>query len=284
MTTLNDPLSETQALDRVYFGTGVLLDAEDFRAEQTYHRNCLAHALANLHGSGTAAGLEVEYSFTTTDKGPVEQVIVHPGLAVDRQGRLIVVPGPACRRLDQWYQSQKADDLTAAFHGSFGGVVADIFVRFITCERGKTPAFASGPFDALDAVQPSRLRDSYEISIILRREADSKLALARPDDPWATVTSVGDPAARRTALLQAILKAWPRTPEDLLPHPEYAEEQEDKTAVFLCRLAIQATQSAEAGKPPKRPDPLPANSVTIDNTLRALVYSPQALAHILDLV
>ena len=148
MTTLNDPLSETQALDRVYFGTGVLLDAEDFRAEQTYHRNCLAHALANLHGSGTAAGLEVEYSFTTTDKGPVEQVIVHPGLAVDRQGRLIVVPGPACRRLDQWYQSQKADDLTAAFHGSFGGVVADIFVRFITCERGKTPAFASGPFDA----------------------------------------------------------------------------------------------------------------------------------------
>jgi hypothetical protein len=45
------------------------------------------------------------------------------------------------------------------FGAPFNGVIADVFLNFVVCERGKTPAFASGPFDALDAIAPSRLRD-----------------------------------------------------------------------------------------------------------------------------
>ena len=35
-------------------------------------------------------------------------------------------------------------------------------------QRGKTPAFAVGPFDATDAVVPSRLRDEYELRLVPR--------------------------------------------------------------------------------------------------------------------
>ena len=45
--------------DRVSYDEGVLLDALDFRAEQSYHRGRLARVLAYLFGTGTAAGLEV---------------------------------------------------------------------------------------------------------------------------------------------------------------------------------------------------------------------------------
>ena len=47
-------------------------------------------------------------------------------------------------------------------------VIADVFVRFVTCRQALTPAFASGPFDALDAVQTSRLRDAFEVHLVLR--------------------------------------------------------------------------------------------------------------------
>jgi hypothetical protein len=303
MSTRKDPLAEAQPLDRVYYATGILLDAEDFQAEQIYHRSRLARALAYLQGSGTAAGLEVEHSLLTlppVEPGDppqqVEQVIVHPGLAVDRLGRLIEVPGPVCLRLDKWYVEQPTGDLTAAFReppfsgvlvedfaAPFTGVVvADIFVQFVVCERGKTPALASGPFDALDAVQPSRLRDSYEIMIRLRREAD--LTNVKPDDPWQAVSTAADATARQQALRTAIFDAWPKRPEDAPLHPEYAEDQADKTSVFLARLAIKAVKATEAGKPPTRPNPLPATPITVDNSLRSLVYTPQALAHAIGLI
>ena len=62
MSTSTDPLSEkVQSPDRLFFATGVLLDAEDFKAEQLYHRGRLSRALAYLHGYGTVAGLKVEW-------------------------------------------------------------------------------------------------------------------------------------------------------------------------------------------------------------------------------
>ena len=89
---------------------------------------------------------------------------------------LVEVPEAACIRLDRWYRSQEASRLALALHetlvlrdeeveeGAEAGavdvtldsaVIADLFLRFVPCERGKTPAFAAGPFDALDAVQGS---------------------------------------------------------------------------------------------------------------------------------
>src|SRR5262245_20848451 len=177
MSTRNDPLAaaaETAragVLDRVFYATGILLAADDFDAEQTYHRGRLARALAYLHGSGTVAGLRVvvvprleQGADPDFPNGREEERGVQPGLAPDRLGRLIEIPREVCLRLDRWYQAEPVDRLRTALHGApANGVIVDLFVRYMSCERGKTPALAAGPFDALDAVQPSRLRDAYEL-------------------------------------------------------------------------------------------------------------------------
>src|SRR5262249_56717521 len=109
----------------------------------------------------------------------------------------IELPGSACIRLNNWYNGQSADSLIAALHGApFNGVVADVFIRFFLCERGKTPAFATGPFDALDAVQPSRLREFYKLELVLRNEADPPL----PANPWSELASIADLNARKAGL------------------------------------------------------------------------------------
>lgn len=303
MTTRKDPLAEGGALDRVNYATGMMLDASDFQAEQAYHRGRLARALAFLHGSGTVAGLNVTYRHRAgADGGSVEELAVSPGLAVDRLGRLIELPGEACIRLDRWYRRHAddpdlADGLATAFkapaaHGvaaaAWSGVVADVFVRFVACERGKTPAFASGPFDALDAVQPARLRDGYELSLVLRPEAN--LAGVRPVQDWPDFTGAADPAARIRRLQDAILAAWPcdaATAPDLPNLPEYAAGQADKTAVFLARVVVRAEAPAGPGLAPARvlpsspPDPNAGQVVAVDNHLRLFLYMPQALARVL---
>ena len=197
MTTTPDPLaappgSDSHAQpDRVFYAAGVLLDAPDFAAEQLYHRGRLARSLAYLHGSGTISGLKVlfqsavapgESGLVDPDDPTSEQVfpdgreariLVQPGLAVDRLGRLIEVPGAACLRLQPWLEDLRASkteaELNTFVHPQSGeadttisrgssampisvsgdnrGIVADIFIRFRICEAGgRTPAFASGPF------------------------------------------------------------------------------------------------------------------------------------------
>lgn len=70
----SDPLVETfqsvnhPFLNRVFYAPGVLLDANDFKDEQLYHRGRLARALAYLHGSGTVAGLKVIWQPSTSSQ------------------------------------------------------------------------------------------------------------------------------------------------------------------------------------------------------------------------
>lgn len=297
MSTEKDPLEEIIDPDRVFYATGVLLDAADFNAEQIYHRGRLARALAYAHGSGTVAGLKVEYKrVTDPDSGDVEEFIeVNPGIAIDRLGRIIEVPRRACIRLDRWYtaiasreesgdptrKEDTIDDLQDAFHESpiagvdaaVDGVVADVFLRFVSCERGKTPAFATGPFDALDAVQPSRLRDGYELKLVLRKETNPPL----PQRNWPDLSAIADPADRRIAVADAIFNAYPADDIDNPDNPErpteYAQGQ-DKTAVFLARVVIPATEEASESEPPERTNA----AVVIENYKRLFAYRARALA------
>jgi hypothetical protein len=183
--------------DRLHYATGEMLGADDFQAEQLYHRRQLAMTLRFLYGSGTLAGLKVVV--VPGDKDPdhptmLKEVTVQvkPGLAIDRVGRLVEVPVPVSIRLKKWFayitdpektgEPHAADRLAAAYDSTSKMVAADVFLRFHPCARGWTPAFASGPFDALDASQPSRIRDAYELRLVLRPAGASPTF-----DPWATV-------------------------------------------------------------------------------------------------
>lgn len=282
--TLYDERFDTRLLpERVFYEAGVLLDAEDMRAEQSYHRGRLTRVLNYLHGAGTAAGLRVTYESTN------DEVRVSPGIAVDRVGRLIEIPRPACVRIGRWLQHQ-AEMLTNpdAFEGESAilqaltadqsEVVVDAFVRFAVCPRGRTPAFATGPFDSIDATVPHRLRDSYELFIALRGGDNAPL----PANPWPQ-RQVGESLAEwETRLREAILDGWRHGTEDWQdgqPLPDASTVGvDDSTSVFLARLRIPVVVPTDTGIPERQVDGagVPGPVIVQDQT-RPIVYSTSSL-------
>jgi hypothetical protein len=275
-TALTDPLVEASSPDRPYYALGVMLDATDFTDEQTYHRARLARALQVLHGTGTVAGLGVSYvaalpvGSPDAPDGRAEELRVEPGLAIDGVGRLIEIPRAACITLPRWWDAQPNDAVTGAFKTAKGGVVADVFVRFVACGRARTPAFASGPFDALDASIYARVRDGYELRLVPRSEDAPPV----PPDPWAAITGA-TPAARLTSARAAVLGMW-----------KAIEERKDRTVtpatlgpeldwVLLARVLLPATLGAGNARPTRAP-----TAPTVDNNVRAIVLTAGALLHV----
>jgi hypothetical protein len=294
-----DPLYARPAPQRPHYATGILLDAGDFRDEQTYHRGRLANALAALTGGGTLAGLRVVHVPGEADV--VEEIRVTAGLAADRLGRLVEVSRPACLRLERWWEATLADEdgdtlVRASYDnverfvstravGEAGeddrpplparAVIADVFLRFITCENGLTPSFASGPFDALDAVATSRLRDAYELLLIPRDGLDDDFDGLPPPGP--DLAAIADPDERRAALQDEVLDSWPASGNagqvaTLAPLPEHPTGL-DPTALFVARVLIPVT----AGTPPERD----GAGVVVDNWSRRFVPSTRLLLRLI---
>ena len=270
-------LSDGAALrpDRPNYATGMLLDAEDFRAEQLYHRSRLAEALFYLGGNGTLAGLRVEWQKPAANvaPGPEQEgeVKVQPGLALDRFGRMIEVRNPACLRLQPWL----AGLTKPVLHGvPYNGLVADVFIRFAAAPRAYTPAYAAGPYDATDAITAARIRDSYRLELLQRTEV-GQLEANLPQDRWADLGAIADLDERRLELQERILRGWKGGTDQWnsrgpVPLPEHVEAQ-DPTALFLARLIIPATVNADNRL-------IRSGDVSVRNDLRHFVYSTAALA------
>ena len=90
--TLNDPESgrELTPAKRINYFSGQLLTVDDFKEEQSYHREKIKQHNRYLHGFGVVCGLWV----VPTDPAKPRAVVVEPGLALDSWGREIVVPEP----------------------------------------------------------------------------------------------------------------------------------------------------------------------------------------------
>jgi hypothetical protein len=288
-----DPLYARPQPQRPFYATGMLLDAADFSAEQTYHRGRLAQGLAFLSGGGTLAGLAASHAAADPASDRPEEIRVAPGVAIDRLGRLVEIPRPACLRLQRWWEASFAadggDSLRRATYDNLArfaspriqaeagsgeipalparAVVADVFLRFVACETGLTPSFASGPFDALDAVATSRLSDAYELLLVARDALDDDYS-GLPD-PGPDLAAIADPDARRAALQDAVLGAWSASGRSgqegqLAPAAEHPRDF-DPTAVFLARVLIPAT----ADLPPQRD----GGAVLVDNWSRRFIPS-----------
>ena len=301
-----DPLTRQPLGERPVYATGMLLDAQDFLDEQTYHRSQLARALGAVAGSGTLAGLLVQHRpavETGLDAAP-EEIQVNAGLAVDRLGRLIELPRPACLRLQPWWDAEAArTSLQQADYTSPGrfisaraqagvalpvrAVVADVFLRFVACPRGLTPAFASGPFDALNAVSVSRLRDAYELHLVPRQNlSDTGLGLplragafTLPVDQETAAEALAREAAmdnpsadadeRRAALQDAVLHGYHRTAGELPRGPEHPPTV-DASAVFIARVLIPVN--------PLDPTQRQGSAVLVDNHSRRFLPGLGVLA------
>lgn len=255
--------------ERVAYTNGMLLDSGDFDAEQTYHRGRLALLTRYLHGTGTVAGLEV-----TIDTEDVPMLVIGPGLAIDRVGRVIESPLPLCMEIGSWYEDRLADPdnaLEQSFRAGSGEipdhVLADVFIGFRECEVAKRPAFQRGDFDALGSVAPLRVRDSAEARLVVRTEVDPPL----PNDGVPEVSGSG--AARRRNLDEQKRQQgwiedvwWAGVDGGLEPDVEHPADDTLYADIFLARVMLPAT----ADSPPQlNPDIVP----TADNTGRRMVYS-----------
>ncbi len=265
-----DPLVQPARAERVNYATGVLLQADDFRDEQTYHRRRLALALRHLAGFGTLAGLAVRAP--KAEDNDLE-LRVEPGVALDRYGRLIEVAEPWCLHLARWFVAQETAQLVAALHPAPStpfdlAVVADIFLSARDCGRGMTPSFAQGPFDALDALVPARLAEEPTFELVLRAEDG---AIPAPKNSWPA------PSASREAKLAAVLGSWDiglsgDLDEGLDPLGEHVSGH-DLSAVLLARVAIPVSRPADA--PSSAPPTLDlTRRPRVDNGLRPFIYLP----------
>lgn len=266
-----DPLQAQPSPERVNYETGVLLDADDFRDEQTYHRGRLATALRYLVGFGTAAGLRV----TPPAAADAElELGVEPGIAIDRFGRLIELQAPQCIRLARWFAAQSTPDLRAAVQRTPrvivpAAVVVDVFLSAATCPRGKTPAFATGPFDALDAVIPARLAENASLELVPRTEGPPG-PIPAPANFWPAAN------ASKDALLQAVLATWEGASSaadgTLEPLQEHVDGH-DTSALFLARVTIPVVL-AEAAPASTRPTLDATARVSVDNSARPFIVLP----------
>ncbi|MCC7283154.1 MAG: hypothetical protein IT556_12270 [Acetobacteraceae bacterium] len=271
--TIADPLEAMPPAERVNYATGVLLDADDFRDEQTYHRARLARMLSALAGFGTLAGLRV----IPPEAGDAElELHVAPGIAIDRYGRLIEIAEPWCIRLARWFAFQSTAQLRAAVHRAPRialpvAVVVDVFLGALSCGRAKTPAFATGPFDALDAVVPARIAETASLELVARAEGGPG-PIPTPRNFWPAA------AASDEAHLQAVLDSWETgtaaTAADggLDPLAEHVAGH-DTASVLLARVAIPVTLAADA-PPEVRPQLDMTARVSVDNSIRPFIFMP----------
>ena len=278
-------LSDLEPIERVHYEAGILLDRNDFVDEQTYHRGRLARALAALFGHGTVAGLRVHEVLDRTQEPPValvpnteREVVVEPGLALDRLGRLIELRQAQCFRIARWFawmNGNQRDALERAVIDDDGPahLLLDFFVRFVQCEHGRTPAFAAGPFDATDATAPARDRDAVEITWRLRplaeRDRIPANAAATPQEIGLLLTQSPPDAQvqqRRALIDREILDRkldTGTTPGAFIEQPEAGWDQ-----VLLARVRIPLDATAA---PLALADP---PTLAIDNYLRPFVFAP----------
>jgi hypothetical protein len=252
---MDDPLARPRSLERLNYAAGMLLDAGDFRDEQTFHRASLALALKHALGMGTLAGLRVkaEPILASGAKTDVE-VQVLPGVAIDPFGRLISLDIKHRLRLRTWIRQQKPDGLAT---GNPSVINADVFLSLAQDGVSLTPAFASGPFDALDSVVPQRVRQMALLRLLPRTGANPAL----PKNVWPqnrpiTVDDVLDSVSAEPA----------RDGESL---PSLVEQLDDRTAVFLARVTAPVKLMAGGGL-----DLDLARDVKADNSGRPIITPP----------
>jgi hypothetical protein len=212
------------------------------------------------------------------------EIAVTAGLAIDRVGRMIVVPATVCIRIQPWFAGLNPSDLISAFAaGNQTSILVDVFATFAPCTQGVTPCFATQEdYDATDAFSANRTLDSFAMQLVLRSDNNPQF----PKDPWllgGTVPTGALSASPMLAVQQMLLSAnaGPQASPPFAAGNQVPAEippQFDPSSVFLARITIPA-KAGNAG------DPLNCNlgNLSIDNLKRLFVYPPALVARSIGL-
>jgi hypothetical protein len=153
---------------RVNYTLGLVLGVDEFQQDQLYHMAGRRWHNRLLHGYGTVWGLQVR---TPEPDDADPEIKVDAGVAIDPCGREICVPATMCVQLNAWLARHRA-----ALEGVFTpGGYATLPLAVVLCHRECPDDIVPVPGEPCrsqdDAMQPSRIRDSFELRLMLRDEA-----------------------------------------------------------------------------------------------------------------
>lgn len=152
---------------RVHYTLGLVLGVDEFQQEQFYHMSGRRWHNRLLHGYGTVHGLAV----TTPEPGAADpELQVSPGVAVDPCGREICVPDTMCVRLNGWLDRHRPT-LEELYPGGVDTLPLAVVLCYRECETDVVPVPGEPCRTQEDAMQASRLRDSFELRLALREES-----------------------------------------------------------------------------------------------------------------
>jgi hypothetical protein len=167
---------EFPPLQRIEPHTGLVIDAETWGVAHAYHDVYQRLHLSLLHGWGVAAGLHPSIDSVAS------AVVVSSGVAVDRDGRIIVVPAEqristGVEGAESWITLAFADRRAA---GLDSGRVEESFELTLSTQKPLAPAICLGRVstagkkptaDRLGRVEISAFRDRSVAVVLASKEA-----------------------------------------------------------------------------------------------------------------
>ena len=165
-------------IKRLNYFTGQFLDAQDFRDEQAYHKEMRWRRNRVLYTSGVLAGLEVSRDANGTS------ITVNPGVALDDQGREVVILQPSSGPLP-----------SRPLPGGLSGRVNVV----VTYEEALTDSHSVGGYTGA-----TRVTESAAVDVLASAPAASQIVLAALDlDASGAITAVDLTVAQKSSILVA---------------------------------------------------------------------------------
>ncbi|HYH79731.1 MAG TPA: hypothetical protein VEX86_08030, partial [Longimicrobium sp.] len=245
---------------RVNYTLGLVLGVDEFQQEQLYHAAGRRRHDQWLHGYGTAWGLRL----TTPSPGDADpEIQVTGGVAVDPCGREICVPDTMCVRLNAWLARHRE-----VLQRLYGAGPATIPLAVVLCHRECPDDVVPVPGEPCrsqdDAMQPSRIRETFELRLALRDEA-----------PWDSPP--GDNPGGLTLFRfshpeEEAVRAFGRLLDRVrVACPGDAAAGGREALLAAVRALDDDAQEAEAGSPPGARDPIALFADEADAAIREAI-------------
>ncbi|MCA9595097.1 MAG: hypothetical protein KC776_17390 [Myxococcales bacterium] len=173
MIDINDQTRELRvpsSVGRLNYFFGQLLTERDLRSEQHYHLLLQRLMQREAFGTGTIAGLKVSGQSSTGEQAPDGGIFIWAGLAMDPDGRELLLESDLCLSLAEpaakaaanpWLSATSEADIALAVQQSFGlafskGDVVDLHQRLVDAGLTDVGASSSGADfqDQLNKITP----------------------------------------------------------------------------------------------------------------------------------
>lgn len=164
-------LDELHVNERLNYVLGQVLGVKDFQQEQVYFLHKARLHNRSLHGYGTVWGLEV----TTDGTGEELEIQVACGLAIDPQGREVLVDALQCAPLNTWLAAATAPDSETANRDTLTPIAGEglplavyVTLCYRPCQTGAQPILGNPcrtDSGEEGVIQYTRVKDDFELQL-----------------------------------------------------------------------------------------------------------------------